>query len=112
VALSGSFRALAVLSAVGLLLVDLACCLAVLKLRRDEGRDVGDSRATDAASLSFRVPGGSVIPLLACAVVVWLLSSARPVEFLAAAAVVVVAAVLYSLRPRRGARERRMALPL
>jgi APA family basic amino acid/polyamine antiporter len=99
-ALSGSFRALAVLSAVGILLVDLACCLAVLKLRRDEGRKARD---VQAGSAPFRVPGGPLVPLLACAVVVWLLSSARAVEFLAAAAVVVVAAVLYWLRPRRGA---------
>jgi amino acid transporter len=100
VALSGSFRALAVLSAVGILLVDLACCLAVLKLRRDKTREVGD---VGVGRAPFRVAGGPIVPLLACGVVVWLLSSARAVEFLAAAAVVVVAAVLYRLRPRKGA---------
>jgi APA family basic amino acid/polyamine antiporter len=91
-AVSGSFRVLAVLSAVGILLVDLACCLAVLKLRRDQGR---------AEGAAFRVAGGPAIPLLASAVVVWLLTSARPVEFLATAGVVVAAAVLYFLRPTR-----------
>ena len=72
----------------------------MLKLRRDDARDVGDERVGRAP---FRVPGGPIVPLLASAVVVWLLASARAVEFLAAAAVVVIAAVLYWLRPRRGA---------
>ncbi len=89
IALSGSFRVLAVLSAVGILVVDLACCLAVLELRR---RDV---RAQGAP---FRIAGGPLVPLLACAVVVWLLTSARGVEFLAAAGVVVIASLLYLLR--------------
>jgi basic amino acid/polyamine antiporter, APA family len=101
VALSGSFRVLAVLSAVGILLVDLACCLAVLKLRRDDVRAVGDERVRRAP---FRVAGGPIVPLLACAVVVWLLTSARAVEFLAAAGVVIAAAVLYWGRPRRPTR--------
>lgn len=92
VALSGSFRLLAVLSAVGILFVDLACCLAVLELRR---RDVR------AEGVPFRIAGGPVVPLLACAVVVWLLTSARAAEFLAAAAVLGVASLLYLLRRRR-----------
>jgi APA family basic amino acid/polyamine antiporter len=91
-ALSGSFRVLAVLSAVGILLVDLACCLAVLELRR---RDV---RAEGAP---FVIAGGPTVPLLASAVVVWLFTSARAVEFLAAGAVLTVASALYFLRPRR-----------
>jgi APA family basic amino acid/polyamine antiporter len=95
-AVSGSFRMLAVLSAVGILLVDLACCLSVLKLRRAQD-------ATGISRAPFRVPGGPIVPLLASAVVVWLLTSARAVEFLATAAVVAVAAVLYWLRPKTGA---------
>jgi APA family basic amino acid/polyamine antiporter len=89
VALSGSFRVLAVLSAVGILGVDLACCLAVLELRR---RDVR------ADGVPFRIAGGPIVPLLACAVVVWLLTSASGVEFLAAAGVLGIAALLYLLR--------------
>ena len=89
VALSGSFRVLAVLSAVGILLVDLACCIAVLELRR---------RNVRAEGVPFRIAGGPVVPLLACAVVVWLLTSARRVEFLAVAGVLVISSVLYLLR--------------
>jgi amino acid transporter len=92
VALTGSFRVLVVISAVGILLVDLACCLAVLELRR---RDVR------ADGTPFRVGGGPIVPLLASAVVVWLLTSARGIEFLATAGVVVIATVLYVLRMRR-----------
>jgi basic amino acid/polyamine antiporter, APA family len=97
VALSGSFRALAVLSAVGILLVDLACCLAVLALRK---------RGVRAEGEPFRMPGGPIVPILASAVVVWLLSSAHAVEFLAVAGVLVLAAVLYVLRPRPREAER------
>jgi basic amino acid/polyamine antiporter, APA family len=92
VALTGSFRVLAVLSAVGILFVDLACCLAVLELRR---RDVR------ADGVPFRIAGGPIVPLLACAVVIWLLASARAVEFFAAAGVLMIAAPLYFLRRRR-----------
>jgi APA family basic amino acid/polyamine antiporter len=92
VALSGSFRVLAVLSAIGILGVDLACCLAVLELRR---RDVR------AEGVPFRIAGGPLVPLLACAVVMWLLTSARAVEFLAAAGLLAISSLLYLLRRRR-----------
>ncbi len=91
VALSGSFRVLAVLSAVGILLVDLACCLAVLELRRRDVRTEG---------VPFRVGGGPLVPLLACAVVMWLLTSARAAEFLAVAGVLVISSLFYLLRRR------------
>jgi len=92
VALSGSFRVLAVLSAFGILLVDLACCLSVLELRRRDVRAEGSP---------FRAPGGPIIPVLASAVVVWLLASAPLTEFLAVGAVLIVSAALYLLRPQR-----------
>jgi amino acid transporter len=95
-ALTGSFRALAVLSVVSTLLVYLACCLAALVLRR---RDVR------AGGTPFRVPGGPAVPVLACAVVLWLLSNAERAELLAVAGVAAVAALLYGLR-----RSRRRAL--
>jgi basic amino acid/polyamine antiporter, APA family len=92
VALSGTFRALAVVSVVAGLLVYLGCCLAVLELRR---RDV------HAGGPPFRVAGGPLVPLLACVVVLWLLSSATRTEFLAVAGVLAVASLLYLLRRRR-----------
>jgi basic amino acid/polyamine antiporter, APA family len=84
---------LAVLSAIGILLVDMACCLAVLELRR---RDVR------AEGVPFIIAGGPIIPLLASAVVIWLLASARAVEFLAAAGLLAISSLLYLLRRRSG----------
>ena len=83
---------LAVLSAVGILCVDLACCLAVLELRR---------RGVRAEGEPFRIAGGPVVPILACAVVLWLFTSARRVEFLAAAGVIVASSLIYWLRRRQ-----------
>ncbi len=92
VALSGSFRVLAVISAVGILLVDFACCASVLELRRRDVRTEGTP---------FVVAGGPLVPVMACAVVIWLFTSARGVEFAATAGVIVLATVLYFVRPRR-----------
>ena len=55
------------LSVVAVLLIYLATCLATLRLRYLDVRSDG---------VPFRIPGGPTVPLLACAVVLWLLSSA------------------------------------
>ena len=89
IALSGSFRSLAVVSVVATMLLYVGCCAAVLELRR---RDV----RTDAPP--FRVPGGPFVPLLACGVVVWLLASATRAEYLAVAAMIAAASALYVAR--------------
>jgi basic amino acid/polyamine antiporter, APA family len=95
-ALTGSFLSLAILSVVSTLLIYLACCLAALELRRRDIHGVGRP---------FRIPGGPVLPLLACVVVLWLLSNAKREEFIAVAVVLVVASVIYLLgRSRRRAR--------
>jgi amino acid transporter len=88
-ALSGSFRGLALVSVVANLLVYLGCCAAVLELRRRDVR--ADGRP-------FRVPGGPLVPLLGCGVVLWLLASATRAEYLAAAVMVAAASVLYVVR--------------
>jgi basic amino acid/polyamine antiporter, APA family len=92
IALSGTFRALAVLSVAAMLLVYLACCLAVLELRRRDVRADGPP---------FRIAGGPVVPLLACVVVLCLLASATRAELLAVGGVLVVASMLYVLRRKR-----------
>jgi basic amino acid/polyamine antiporter, APA family len=93
-AISGSFRSLVVLSTVSTLLIYLATCLAAIELKRRDVRSDGPP---------FRLRGGPVVPLLACVVVVWMLSSASRTEFISVAAVLVVASVLYFIRPRRPA---------
>ena len=92
IALSGQFAKLAILSVVSMLLVYLGCCLAVIKLRRDN---------VSAEPDGFRIPGGAVVPVLACLVVLWLMSSSTRAEFLAVGAVVAITSLAYLLRRRR-----------
>jgi len=90
-ALTGTFRALAVLAVVPTLLVFLGCCLATLILRR---RDVR------AAGAPFRVPGGPVVPLVTTGFILWLVASAGRSEVLVVGAILAVASVLYVVRGR------------
>jgi amino acid transporter len=86
-AITASFGRLAVLATVSTLVLYLLCCVAAWVLRR---RDVRVEGATP-----FRAPGGPVIPVLAVLVILWLLSSARPREYLIVGAVAAAAALLY-----------------
>jgi APA family basic amino acid/polyamine antiporter len=95
VALTGTFRFLAVLSASGTLVMYLICCLGLFRLR---ARDV----RTEAAP--FVAPGGAWVPLVATAVILVLLLSLRGIELLALLGVLGFAAILYLLRERMGAR--------
>jgi basic amino acid/polyamine antiporter, APA family len=89
--LTGTLEALLLLGTVAILFVFLACCLGVLELRR---RDVqGDGPP-------FRIAGGPVVPVLACGVVIWLLTTASRREYASVAAVLAVTSVLYLLRRR------------
>lgn len=91
-ALTGTFRALAVLSVLPTLLVFLGCCLATMVLRR---RDV---RGTSAP---FRIPGGPVVPVIAVAIIGWLLSTAARGEVLVVSAILAVASAIYAVRRAR-----------
>ena len=86
-AVTGTFGSLAVLVVLSSLLVYLGCCLATIELQR---RDV---RADGA--IPFRVPGGPIIPILASAIIIWLMSSSTRQEFLSLGAMVVVATVIF-----------------
>jgi basic amino acid/polyamine antiporter, APA family len=89
--LTGTLEALLLLGTVAILFVFLACCLGVLELRR---RDVqGDGPP-------FRIAGGPVVPVLACGVVIWLLTTASRREYASVAAVLAVTSLLYLLRRR------------
>ncbi len=98
-ALTGTFRYLATMGSISALIIYLASCLATIVLRR---RDV------QTAGRPFLVPGGPIVPLLACVVIVWLLAQATRIEWAAIGAVLVVATVLYGMREVR--RRRRDAL--
>jgi amino acid transporter len=88
-ALSGTFQSLVVLSVVSTLLIYLVCAAAVLVMRQ---------RGIRTAAPPFVAPGGPLVPILACGVVIWLLSRATRAEFIAVGVMLAVAVVLYVLR--------------
>ena len=88
-AVSGSFRSLVVYANIFALVLYLFCCVASFELRR---------RNISSGGTPFRVPGGGIVPVLASAVIVYLLTNATGVELLAAAVALVVASLLYAVR--------------
>jgi APA family basic amino acid/polyamine antiporter len=94
-AVSGSFAALAAVSATARLVFSAATCLAIPILRR---------RMPPAR---FRVPGGLVVPLLAAALSLWLLSGLHRDQATAGAAAILAGLAFYVLFGRRaGSRSR------
>jgi len=91
-AITSAFGKLAIVANVAALLVYFACSLAAWQLRR---RDVR------AGGIPFRVPGGGVVPLLSCAMIIGLLSSITLPEWRVLAVVIGVASVLFAVTRRR-----------
>jgi amino acid transporter len=83
-ALTGTFRTLAILSSGGTLMAYLISCVGLLRLRR---RGIGDDRRP------FILPGGATIPMIVVAAVIVLLASLQPREMLALVAMVVIGAI-------------------
>jgi APA family basic amino acid/polyamine antiporter len=94
VSISSSFTQLAVLANVAALTLYLMCVAASYELQRRDVRADG--------GIPFAVPGGPVIPLLAAAVIVWLLSNATRREFGVEALVLAVASMFYLIRKTGG----------
>ena len=95
-ALFGHFETLAVAANVTILIMYAACCLAAVELRR---------RGVSGGGVPFDVPGMRVAPWLALGVIVWLLWGLTRVEWLAAAAIVGAAVVVFAVTlPSRRAR--------
>ena len=91
VASSGTFRQLVIVSTAGTLVLYLMCCLGLLRLR---------ARNVAMAGIPFRAPGGSVVPLAASALIIWLLSTLAITEVVATTILVVVSAAVYALQQR------------
>jgi len=87
-ALSGTFKYLAVVATGSLLLIDLGVSLAVLRLRHRDGLPKDGE---------FKLPFGPVIPLLSCAIVVWLLMQVPPDEAVTIVALVGACVVIYAV---------------
>jgi basic amino acid/polyamine antiporter, APA family len=89
---AGTFTTLLLLSNVAVLSAYLLCCLAAIELQR---------RNVQTGGRPFVLPGGPLVPVLACVVVLWLLSGATAPELAMTGGAVVVAALLFVLRALR-----------
>ena len=94
-AITSSFEKLAILANVSVLLMYGACCAAAWQLRR---------RGVAQGGTPFQVPLPWLVPWLACAVILWMLSDVHTDEWGALALCLVVAIVIFLVT--RGNRER------
>jgi amino acid transporter len=90
-AITSTFERLAILANLSILVVYGTCCLATWELRR---RDVR------SGSTAFKVPAPSLVIVLACAVIGWMLTSVTRAEWTAFAVTLAVATVIFVLRKR------------
>ena len=89
IAITGTYVNLAVMANVAILLVYLACCLAIVRLRR---LDAG------AADKPFVMPAGRVVPWLAAGLIVALLARATAQAWLLTGGVVAAASLAFLVR--------------
>jgi len=95
-ALSGTFRELAVLSNLAAFVLYSLCAIGVWVLRRRDVREAGDP---------FLIPGGPAVPLAACVLNVGLIfETGKPLELIGLGALAAIAVLLYAVRALRGAR--------
>jgi amino acid transporter len=92
-ALTGSFVALAAVSAVARLIMYVAVTTATLVLRRRQPDET--MRAAE-----FTIPGGPIVPVLATVVALGILAGATPQQLLAGAAALAAGAILFAIARR------------
>ena len=83
---SGGFKQLAILASGALLLIYLAVILAMIKLRMKKEED---------AEKSFKVPGGLIIPGIAIAAIIYVLSNLSTQEIVSIIVFIAVLCVIY-----------------
>src|SRR6266516_1105998 len=93
IAITGTYVKLAIMANVAILLVYLACCLAIVRLRQ---LDAG------AADKPFVMPGGRVVPWVAAGLIVALLARATMEAVLLTGGVMAAASLAFLARPPRG----------
>jgi APA family basic amino acid/polyamine antiporter len=109
-ALTGSFVALAAVSAIARLVMYLAVCMSTLVLRkrdREIAAQVGAHFTEPLQAIAppkFTVPFGPVIPILASIVALAILAGATRAHLIAGGAALAAGAVLFFLAPRQSAR--------
>lgn len=89
IALSGTFKPLAVLASGSILVIYGGVSLAVLRLRYRDG---------EPGAGHFKVPFGSTVPVLSCLVIGWLLWQLTAEEAIGLAAMIGVSILVYALR--------------
>ncbi|HLP36890.1 APC family permease [Lacibacter sp.] len=85
-AISGGFKQLATIASAAVLIIYLGVVLSSVKLRRKD---------TATTEKTFRVPGGIIVPLLAAAGIVWLLSNLSRQEFAGIGLFMIVFSIAY-----------------
>jgi len=90
---SSTFQYLAILSNIAALLLYLFCCSAAFELVR---------RNVVSDGKPFSIPGDKVVPFLAVAIVLWILSHATLAEFGVAALVLAIASAWYGFQKVMG----------
>ena len=85
-AISGGFKQLATIASAALLIIYLGVVLSSVKLRRKE---------TATTEKTFRVPGGIIVPLLAAAGIIWLLSNLTRNELTGIGLFMIVFSIIY-----------------
>ena len=109
-ALTGSFVALAAVSAIARLVMYLAVCMSTLVLRkrdREIAAQVGTHFSEPLQAIAppkFTVPFGPVIPIVASIVALAILAGATNQHLVAGAAALGAGAILFFLAPRQSAR--------
>lgn len=99
-AITGTFEKLAILANVSALALYLGCALAAWRLRQ-MGVQGDPSTALRAGGSGFRVPLGGVVPWLAGAVIVWLLTGLTRDEWIGFGLCVGAASLVYVATRRR-----------
>lgn len=95
-AVTGTFEQLAILANVSALALYFGCALASWKLRQ----------MNVTAGGKPGVPGGAIVPWLACAVIVWLLTGVTSLEWLGFLICVMLASMIYMVTRASGRRAR------
>lgn len=94
-AASGTFERLAILANASALALYFGCALAAWRLRQ---------LGVGGAGGGIRVPGAAMVPWLACAVIVWLLTGVTPSEWLGFVISIGLASLIYVVMKPRIAR--------
>lgn len=87
-AASGSFRQLAIIASIALLLLYLGVMAALIKTKLTKRQE---------AANGFRVPGGITIPIIAAGIIIWLLSHSKQSEIIAISIAIAVFSIAYFL---------------